>query len=126
MTSDERELKRLLARRLPSHLESVATRDRVLNELRVVPPHLQRARLTDSPLPVSWLRTALPVAAAAAVVAADGNGRWCAADRMRKRGEPAHRARGVETEGVRRPSRPRPRPRPWARSAPALRPRFAV
>jgi hypothetical protein len=81
MTSDERELKRLVAQRLPSHLEFVAARDRVLNELHAAPPHLQKARLTDSPPApsepggrvegpiVSWLRNALPLAAAAALIA---------------------------------------------------------
>jgi uncharacterized protein (TIGR03435 family) len=69
MTSDERELKRLVARRLPSHMEFVVARDRVLNELRAAPPHLQRARLADPPPAVSWLRTALPLAAAAALIA---------------------------------------------------------
>ena len=49
MTSDERELKRLVGQRLPSHMEFVAARDRVLNELSAAPPHLQKARLTDSP-----------------------------------------------------------------------------
>jgi len=53
MTSDERELKRLVVRRLPSHMEFAVARDRVLNELRAAPPHLQRARLTDSPLVLS-------------------------------------------------------------------------
>ena len=50
MTADERELKRLVGQRLPSHMESVAARDRVLNGLRAIPPHLQRARLADPPL----------------------------------------------------------------------------
>jgi uncharacterized protein (TIGR03435 family) len=70
MTSDERELKRVVARHLrsPSHLEFVAARDRVLNELRATPPHLQKARLADAPPAVSWLRTAVPLAAAAALI----------------------------------------------------------
>ena len=80
MTSDERELKRLVAGRLPLHMEFVAARDRVLNELHAAPPHLQRARLADPPPApserggrvegpvVSWLRTALPMAAAAAAL----------------------------------------------------------
>jgi ferric-dicitrate binding protein FerR (iron transport regulator) len=81
MTSDERELKRLVARRLPSHMEFVAARDRVLNELGAAPPHLQKPRLADPPPApsepggrvegpaVSWLRTALPLTAAAALIA---------------------------------------------------------
>jgi uncharacterized protein (TIGR03435 family) len=70
MTSDERELKRVVARHLrsPSHLEFVAARDRVLNELRATPPHLQKARLADAPPAVSWLRRAVPLAAAAALI----------------------------------------------------------
>ena len=65
MTSDDRELNDLVARHVPSpsHLEFVAARDRVLNELRGAPPHLQKARLADAPPPVSWLRTASPFAA---------------------------------------------------------------
>ena len=90
MTSDERELKRLVARRLPSHMEFVAARDRVLNDLSAAPAHLQRARLADlPPAPseaggrvegpaVSWLRTALTMAAAAAalIVAVGGVMIW--------------------------------------------------
>jgi uncharacterized protein (TIGR03435 family) len=72
MTSDERELKHLVDRHLPSPspMEFVAARDRVLNELRAVPPHLQKPRLADAPPAVSWLRTAAPLAAAAALIAA--------------------------------------------------------
>lgn len=78
MTSDDRELKDLVARHVPSasHLEFVAARDRVLNELRGAPPHRQKARLADAPPAVSWatplaavLRTAVPLAAAAALIA---------------------------------------------------------
>src|SRR5687768_10642090 len=71
MTSDERELRHLVARQLPSpsHMEFVAARDRVLNELRALPPHLQKARVADGPAPASWLRTAIPLAAAAALIA---------------------------------------------------------
>ena len=79
MTSDEHELKRLVAQRLPSHMEFVAARDRVLDELRAAPPHLQSARLADPPPVVSWLRTALPMAAAAAalvIVAVGGAMVW--------------------------------------------------
>jgi uncharacterized protein (TIGR03435 family) len=82
MTSDERELKRLVARHLPSHMVFVAARDRVLNELRAAPPHLQKPRLADPPpapsgervegTAVSWLRGALPAAAAALVIVAVG------------------------------------------------------
>ena len=78
MTSDERELKHLLTRRLPTHMESVAARDRVLNELRTAPPHLQKARVEPAPLTgppddaarpaTSWWRTAVPLAAAAALM----------------------------------------------------------
>ena len=66
MTSDERELKDLVDRHLPSpsHMEFVATRDRVLDQLRETPPHLQKARVADAPPVVSWLRTAVPLAAA--------------------------------------------------------------
>src|SRR5688572_19831158 len=53
----------------PSHMEFVAARDRVLNELRALPPHLQKARVADGPAPASWLRTAVPLAAAAALIA---------------------------------------------------------
>ena len=71
MTSDERELRHLVDRYLPapSHMEFVAARDRVLHELRAVPPHLQKPRLADAPPAVSWLRTAVPLAAAAALIA---------------------------------------------------------
>jgi uncharacterized protein (TIGR03435 family) len=78
MTFDQRELKHLVDRHLPapSHMEFVATRDRVLDELRAVPPHLLKPRLADAPLApsepgervegpaVSWLGTAAPLAAA--------------------------------------------------------------
>ena len=65
----------------PSHMEFVAARDRVLNELRALPPHLQKARVADAPPApsepggrvegpaASWLRTAIPLAAAAALIA---------------------------------------------------------
>src|SRR5688572_28261925 len=71
MNADEREMKDFVDRHLPSpsQLEFVAARDRVLNELRAAPPHLQKARLADAPPPVSWLRTAVPLAAAAALIA---------------------------------------------------------
>ena len=71
MTSDERELKHLVARHLPlpSHLEFVAARDRVLNELRATPAHLQKARVAEAPPNASWLSIALPLAAAAALIA---------------------------------------------------------
>lgn len=71
MTADKRELKDLVARHLPSpsYMEFVAARDRVLSELRAAPPHLQKARLADAPPAVSWLRTAVPLAAAAALIA---------------------------------------------------------
>jgi uncharacterized protein (TIGR03435 family) len=71
MTSDERELKNLVDRHLPSpsHMEFVATRDRVLDQLRAAPPHLQKARVADPPHAASWLRTVVPLAAAAALIA---------------------------------------------------------
>lgn len=71
MTSDERELKHFVERDLPSpsHMEFVAARDRVLDELRAAPPHLQKARLADAPPAVSWMRTAVSLAAAAALIA---------------------------------------------------------
>ena len=85
MTADNRELRDMVMQQLPapSHLEFVAARDRVLHELRATPPHLQRARLADPPPTVSWLRTALPLAAAAALIAMVAavslrNGEWLA------------------------------------------------
>ena len=70
MTSDDRDLKDLVARHVPSPtpLEFVAARDRVLDELRAAPAHLQRARLADPPAAISWPRTVLSLAAAAAVI----------------------------------------------------------
>jgi uncharacterized protein (TIGR03435 family) len=70
MTSDERELKNLVDRHLPSpsHMEFMATRDRVLNELRTTPAHLQKARIAASEPPASRWRIAVSLAAAAALI----------------------------------------------------------
>ena len=90
-------------------MEFVATRDRVLGQLRETPPHLQKARVAEAPPVVSWLRTALPLAAAAALIVIVANisfrGEWLAtveaADGSRYRLEPdtelsAHDARGLQ------------------------------
>ena len=71
MTSDERELKDLVDRHLPSpsHMEFVATRDRVLDQLRATPAHLQKARIAASEPPASRWRIAVSLAAAAALIA---------------------------------------------------------
>ena len=77
MTSKERDQKQFVDRHLPSptHMEFVAARDRILDQLRATPPHLQQARLDDAPAPSEpggrvegWVRTAVPLAAAAALI----------------------------------------------------------
>src|SRR5678816_3255452 len=59
MTSNERELKHLVDRHLPSptHMEFTAARDRVLDQLRAKPAHLQTPRIAESAPPVSRWRT---------------------------------------------------------------------
>ena len=71
MTANERELKRFVDRQLPSptHMESTAARDRVLDQLRTTPAHLQTARVAESAPPVSRWRTGVALAAAAALIA---------------------------------------------------------
>jgi uncharacterized protein (TIGR03435 family) len=71
MTSNERELKHLVDRHLPSptHMEFTAARDRVLDQLRAKPAHLQTPRIAESAPPVSRWRTGMALAAAAALFA---------------------------------------------------------
>ena len=70
MTSDERELKHLVDRHLPSptHMEFVATRDRVLDQLRATPAHLQKARIVASEPPAFLVAHGVSLAAAAALI----------------------------------------------------------
>jgi uncharacterized protein (TIGR03435 family) len=71
MTANERELKHFVDRQLPSptHMEFTAARDRVFDELRAAPAHLQTARIAESAPPVPRWRTGVTLAAAAALIA---------------------------------------------------------
>jgi uncharacterized protein (TIGR03435 family) len=71
MTANERELKHFVDRQLPTptHMEATAARDRVLDQLRATPAHLQTARIAESAPPVSRWRTGVTLAAAAALIA---------------------------------------------------------
>ena len=71
MTSDERALKQLVDRHLPtaSHMEFVAARDRVFEQLRATPAHRRAAAIPAAVRPVAPWRTAGVLAAAAALIA---------------------------------------------------------
>jgi uncharacterized protein (TIGR03435 family) len=66
----ESTLKKLVDGQLPSpsHMEAVAARDRVLDELRSTPAHLLQPRIAETPQAVSPWRTGLSLAAAAALI----------------------------------------------------------
>jgi uncharacterized protein (TIGR03435 family) len=72
MDAAEKALKELIDRHLPSptHMELAVSGDRVLDDLRSNPPHLQKARVQDLPRVVPVWRPMMSAAAAAVLLAA--------------------------------------------------------
>jgi len=82
MTANERALRDLVDRDLPSptHMEFVAARDRVFDELRAVPAHRRGVSVPAAARTVARWRTVASLAAAAAIILAVVIPRWSGSD----------------------------------------------